>query len=90
MRRALALWLLLFAVYAATLGLDAVDGSRYGGDEPHYLLATESLEHDRDVDVADEYPARAYEDFHDGRLAPMRRAHRRAGSTSRTASASRC
>ncbi len=70
MRRAAALWLLLFAVYAATLGLDAVDGSEYAGDEPHYLLATESLASDRDVDVADEYSSRAYEDFHDGRLAP--------------------
>lgn len=51
MRRALALWLLLFGVYAATLGLDD-----YGGDEPHYLLATESLAHDGDVDVANQYP----------------------------------
>ena len=28
-----------FAVYAATLGLHASAASRYGGDEPHYLLA---------------------------------------------------
>ena len=39
----LALWLLLFGVYAATLGLDAFGDSDYGGDEPHYLLAAESL-----------------------------------------------
>ena len=43
MRRAAALFLLLFAVYAATLGLDAFQASDYGGDEPHYLLAAESL-----------------------------------------------
>ena len=54
MRRALALWLLLFGVYAATLGFDD-----YSGDEPHYLLAVESLAHDGDVDVSDEYAARA-------------------------------
>ena len=35
MRRALDLWLLLFGVYAATVGLDSVGGSEYSGDEPH-------------------------------------------------------
>lgn len=58
MRRALALWLLLFGVYAATLKLDG-----YSGDEPHYLLATESLAHDGNVDVSDEYAARTYDKF---------------------------
>ncbi|MGH2763561.1 MAG: hypothetical protein ACRDL0_16920 [Thermoleophilaceae bacterium] len=64
MRRTLALWLLLFGVYAATLGLDAFGDSDYGGDEPHYLLAAESLLDDQDVDVKDEYAARAYDDFY--------------------------
>jgi hypothetical protein len=50
MRRALALWLLLFGVYAATVSFDD-----YDGDEPHYLLAVESLAHDADVDVANQY-----------------------------------
>ena len=73
MRRALVLWLLLFGVYAATLGLDSFGGSEYGGDEPHYLLAAESLAHDGDVDVTDEYAARAYSDFHPGDLEPQGR-----------------
>jgi hypothetical protein len=64
MRRTLALWLLLFGVYAATIGLDAFGGSDYGGDEPHYLLAAESLVDDGNVDVLDEYEARAYADFY--------------------------
>jgi hypothetical protein len=64
MRRTLALWLLLFGVYAATLGLDAFGVSEYGGDEPHYLLAAESLVEDGDVDVLDEYASRAYADFY--------------------------
>ena len=64
MRRTLALWLLLFGVYAATLGLDAFGGSDYGGDEPHYLLAAESLVEDGDLDVLDEYAARQYADFY--------------------------
>ena len=64
MRRTAALWLLLFGAYAATLGLDAFGDSDYGGDEPHYLLAAESLVEDGDVDVGDEYAARAYDDFY--------------------------
>jgi hypothetical protein len=70
MRRTLALWLLLFGVYAATLGLDAFAGSDYGGDEPHYLLAAKSLVDDGDVDVRDEYAARAYSEFHPHELRP--------------------
>ena len=64
MRRTLALWLLLFAAYAATLGLNAFGASEYGGDEPHYLLAAESIVEDGDVDVQDEYAERAYADFY--------------------------
>lgn len=63
MRRALALWLVLFGVYAATLELDD-----YRGDEPHYLLATKSLADDGDVDVRDEYLAHAYDEFGVGEL----------------------
>jgi hypothetical protein len=64
MRRTLALWLLLFAVYAATLGLNAFGASDYGGDEPHYLLAAKSIVEDGDVDVLDEYRERAYAEFY--------------------------
>jgi hypothetical protein len=70
MRRTLALWLLLFGVYAATLGLDAFGTSDYGGDEPHYLLAAESIVEDGNVDVLDEYASRAYEDFYPFDLRP--------------------
>ena len=64
MRRAAALFVLLFAVYAATVGLDAFGNSNYGGDEPHYLLAAESIVGDGDVDVNDEYAARDYADYY--------------------------
>jgi hypothetical protein len=70
MRRALLLWLLLFGAYAATLGLDSFRDSGYGGDEPHYLLEAESLAHDGNVDVTDEYAERAYSDFHPYELEP--------------------
>jgi hypothetical protein len=64
MRRALAVWLVLFAAYAATIGLEAFGASDYGGDEPHYLLAAESIVEDGNVDVLDEYAARQYADFY--------------------------
>jgi hypothetical protein len=64
MRRTLALWLLLFGVYAATVGLGAFGASDYGGDEPHYLLAAESVVEDGNVDVLDEYADRRYADFY--------------------------
>jgi len=63
-RRTAALWLLLFGVYAATIGLDAFGDSDYGGDEPHYLLAAESIVEDGNLDVNDEYASRAYDDFY--------------------------
>ena len=64
MPRAAALWVLLFAVYAATLGLDAFGDSDYGGDEPHHLLAAQSLVNDGDLDVSDGYRDRDYRDFY--------------------------
>jgi hypothetical protein len=69
-RRTLALWLLLFGAYAATLGLHAFGSSDYAGDEPHYLLAAHSIVHDGDVDVRDEYRERAYSEFYPYKLRP--------------------
>jgi len=67
-RRVVALWLVLFAAYAATLGLPAFGDAQFGGDEPHFLLIAESIVSDRDVDLNDEYAARAYADWHPYRL----------------------
>ena len=71
MRRAAALWLLLFAVYAATIGMDASGGADYSGDEPHYLLIAESLVEDRSADLRDEFRTRAYEDLGVEDLQPL-------------------
>lgn len=62
-RRAAVLWVLVFAAYASTLGLDAFGASQYGGDEPHYLLTAKSIAEDGDVDLLDDYRARAYSAF---------------------------
>lgn len=52
--RALVIWLLLFAAYASTLGLDAGGGVEHGPAERHYLAAIESFAEDGDGDVSDE------------------------------------
>ena len=64
MRRTAALWLVLFAAYAATIGLPAFGTSQFGGDEPHYLLTAESIVSDGDIDLRDEYATRAYHDWY--------------------------
>jgi hypothetical protein len=69
-RRSAALWLVLFAVYAGTIGLRAFDHSQYAGDEPHYLLTAKSLVEDGSVDLTDEYRSRAYREFYPRTLGP--------------------
>jgi hypothetical protein len=64
----MALWLVLFGVYASTLGLDAFGSSDYGGDEPHYLLTAKSLVDDGDFDVRNQRAAREWEEFYPERL----------------------
>jgi hypothetical protein len=62
--RLAALWIVLVAAYAATLGIPAQAGSDFAGSEPHHLLAAESIVDDGDVDLADEYRDRAYADWY--------------------------
>ena len=69
-RRVAALWLVVFGLYASTLGLDAFAGSDYGGDEPHYLLIANSIVEDGDLDLLDDYRDREYDEFHPRRLEP--------------------
>jgi hypothetical protein len=69
-RRVAALWLLLFAVYTATLGMHAFGHSEYGGAEPHYLLTTKSLVEDGNPDLRDEYAQHAYREFYPYGLKP--------------------
>jgi hypothetical protein len=73
LRRTLLLWLLLFAAYAATIGLDAFGSSDYAGAEPHHLLIAESIVEDGDFDLRNQYAARAYEDFYPSELRPQGR-----------------
>jgi hypothetical protein len=66
--RLLALWLILFAAYAATLGVPAKPGYDYAGTEPHHLLAAESIVSDHDVDLRNQYLERAYASWYPGEL----------------------
>jgi hypothetical protein len=70
LRRVAALWLLLAAVYASTLGLHAFGQADYGGDEPHYLLTAKSLVEDKSPDLLDEYRSRDYREIYPYVLEP--------------------
>jgi hypothetical protein len=70
MRRALAIWLLLFAVYCAALGLDAAPGQSWSTREGHELLTVESLASDGDLDLRDEYATQAWTRFDGPPLRP--------------------
>lgn len=72
-RRGLIVWLLLFGVYAATLGIDAAPHQCYAGAEPHNLLMAESIISDGDIDVRDEYRDQDYRAFYRGTLHPSGR-----------------
>src|SRR3954471_5954844 len=67
--RLAALWILLVAVYAATLSIPAQTGIDYAGAEPHHLLAAESIVSDHDVDLTDEYADRVYASWYPRDLA---------------------
>jgi hypothetical protein len=71
--RALVVWAVLFAAYAATLGVAARGSEDYTADEPRYLLAAESIVSDFDIDLTDEFASRAYSSFHHGTLRPQGR-----------------
>ena len=61
--RLLVVWLGLFAVYCAALGIQASDGERFAPDEVHHLLAAASVVRDGDVDLRNQYAARDWTEF---------------------------
>ena len=62
---AAALFLLLCVVYSFSVDIRATRGASITGDEPFYLLTTQSLLADGDFDLANQYEARSYESFFD-------------------------
>jgi len=69
-RRSIGLWVVLFAAYAATIGLDATPGERFTDREAHVLLSASSVVTDRSLDLRNEYADRAWTEFYGGELTP--------------------
>jgi hypothetical protein len=62
---ALALFVLLAAVYTLSIGLRATRAASITGDEPFYLLTTQSLLQDGDLDLRQQYERESYREFFD-------------------------
>lgn len=68
-----ARWSPLAATLLAAAAFSAIIVTRplpITGDEPHYLLATQSLLEDGDLDLTDDYDARTYRSYYSGVLEP--------------------
>src|SRR5436190_18027954 len=57
-RRAALIWVVLFGLYAATIGMRAYGHTQYAGEEPDYLVTAKSFADDGDPNVFDEYRAK--------------------------------
>ena len=62
---AAALSLLLAAVYTISIDIRATRGASITGDEPFYLLTTQSLLADGDFDLRNQYESKSYKSFFD-------------------------
>ena len=62
---AVALFLLLAVVYSASIGLRATKASAVTGDEPFYLVTTQSLIEDHDFDLRQQYASESYRSWFD-------------------------
>ena len=62
---AAGLFFVLALVYAFSVGIRATNGASITGDEPFYLLTTQSLLEDGDLDLRNQHETRSYETFFD-------------------------
>lgn len=62
---ALVLFLLLTVAFSFSAGLRASRGAAITGDEPFYLATTQSLLHDGDLDLRNQYATHSYRSFFD-------------------------
>jgi hypothetical protein len=69
MPRPAVVFFVSFAIYAA-LGVRYARDAGFGGDEPHYLVITQSLIADRDLDIANNHERRDYRSYFPGELRP--------------------
>ena len=64
---AIALFAVLAVVYSTSIDIRATRGASITGDEPFYLITTQSLLQDGDLDLRNQYARRSYESFFDHR-----------------------
>ena len=62
---AAALFLLLAAAYTLSIDIRASRGASISGDEPFYLLTTQSLLQDGDLDLVNQYETKSFRGFFD-------------------------
>lgn len=62
---AACLFAILCAAYAFSADIRATRGAAITGDEPFYLVTTQSMLTDRDLDLRNQYATRSYEEFLD-------------------------
>ncbi len=62
---AAALFLVLTLAYSASIDIRASRGASITGDEPFYLITTQSLLQDGNLDLRNQYATRSYESFFD-------------------------
>ncbi|GIS94924.1 MAG: hypothetical protein CM1200mP22_21610 [Dehalococcoidia bacterium] len=62
---AIAIFAILLLVYVASIDIRATRGASITGDEPFYLLTTQSLIEDRNLDLRSQYELHSYESFFD-------------------------
>ncbi len=62
---AAALFILLVVLYLFSIDIRASRGASITGDEPFYLLTTQSLIQDGDLDLTYQFQSRSYEEFFD-------------------------
>jgi hypothetical protein len=62
---AIAMFALLVIAYSFSISLRATNNAAITGDEPFYLLTTQSLLQDGDLDLRSQYAANSYSDFFD-------------------------
>jgi len=62
---AIAIFAILLLVYVASINIRATRGASITGDEPFYLLTTQSLIEDRNLDLRSQYELHSYESFFD-------------------------
>jgi hypothetical protein len=70
LRRTLTAVAALLAVFGLCLFFRWHNSLQYSGDEPHYLLISESLVHDGDVDLKNDYREQRYHEFYPGHIDP--------------------